>query len=49
MIAQQLALCYMRIVEEFDVASDNPKFTSIDGVLYDKDVTRLLKVPADYD
>ena len=35
--------------KEFDVHPNNPKYTSINGVLYDKDVTRLLKVPTDYD
>ncbi len=37
------------IKKEFEVHPNNPKYTSIKGVLYDKDVTRLLKVPADYD
>ena len=37
---------YAPILTEIIVAPDNPAYTSIDGVLYDKDVTRLISCPA---
>lgn len=37
---------YAPILTEIIVAPDNPAYASIDGVLYDKDVTRLISCPA---
>ena len=31
--------------KEINVATDNPNYTSIDGILYDKDTTTLIKCP----
>lgn len=32
-------------LENFYVAEDNPSFTSVDGVLYNKELTRIIKYP----
>ncbi|MCQ2244075.1 MAG: leucine-rich repeat domain-containing protein [Bacteroidaceae bacterium] len=34
--------CYL---DNFYVAEDNPSFTSVDGVLYNKELTRIIKYP----
>lgn len=36
-------------LKRIDVASANPRFVSINGVLYDRDMTTLLCVPANYE
>lgn len=35
-------------INEYEVSNSNPNYTTIDGCLYDKDVTTLLAVPMDY-
>ena len=32
----------------YDVAEDNPYLTSVDGIIYSKDMTKLIKVPSRY-
>ncbi len=41
-----VALRYLRF---YDVSKDNPRFSSVDGVLYNKDKTVLLSVPTNYE
>ena len=38
-------MMYMSIIEKLNVSPDNPYFKSIDGILYNKDVTELVRVP----
>ena len=35
-------------LQYINISSDNPNYTSIDGILYNKDVTELLRVPKNY-
>lgn len=37
--------CYCRSLTEINVASDNPYYCSVDGVLYDKPLTTLISCP----
>ncbi|WP_295077038.1 leucine-rich repeat protein [Ruminococcus sp.] len=33
----------------YEVSEDNPYLVSVDGIIYSKDMTELIKVPSDYD
>lgn len=40
---------YRTVIKEINVSDDNKYFTSLDGVLYNKDMTNLLAVPGNTD
>lgn len=45
-IGDNTAIGYCTSMERIDVAPENPHYTSIDGILYDKALTKVLKCPS---
>jgi uncharacterized repeat protein (TIGR02543 family) len=47
-IESHFSLAYMKGIQQFRVSSDNQFYTSIDGILYSKDLKVLIKIPNNY-